>query len=221
MKITKYHQSCLLVEANEKRILVDPGNIGYIDKYTTFDWTNIDCILITHKHDDHCLDSSINMIAERDNAVVYTTNEVFDAHSLMRVSFVKAGDVIDLDKVKVGVVKAMHGYLPAMKGHEVKQNVGYIIDDGRTRLYITSDTIGFSNEYKCDIIAMPFNGNGITFGIYDGLLFAKDTCAKMILPIHTEHPNAFMNPDLELLKNSMEEMKFSYKILEVEEKIEL
>ena len=29
MKITKYNQSCLLIETNNKRILVDPGTIGY------------------------------------------------------------------------------------------------------------------------------------------------------------------------------------------------
>ena len=28
MKITKYNQSCLLIETNNKRILVDPGTNG-------------------------------------------------------------------------------------------------------------------------------------------------------------------------------------------------
>ena len=27
MKITKYNQSCLLIETNNKRVLVDPGTI--------------------------------------------------------------------------------------------------------------------------------------------------------------------------------------------------
>lgn len=29
MQITKYNQSCLLVETNNKRILIDPSNIDY------------------------------------------------------------------------------------------------------------------------------------------------------------------------------------------------
>ena len=29
MKITKFNQSCLLVETNNKKFLIDPGNIGY------------------------------------------------------------------------------------------------------------------------------------------------------------------------------------------------
>ena len=31
MKITKFNQSCLLVETNNKKFLIDPGNIGYTD----------------------------------------------------------------------------------------------------------------------------------------------------------------------------------------------
>ena len=31
MKITKYNQSCLLVETNNKRILFDPGKFGYVE----------------------------------------------------------------------------------------------------------------------------------------------------------------------------------------------
>lgn len=37
MKITKFNQSCLLVETNNKKILIDPGNIGY-DECLLHDW---------------------------------------------------------------------------------------------------------------------------------------------------------------------------------------
>lgn len=49
MKITKYPQSCLLVETKGKKILIDPGTLKYKEEY--FDvWNNVDIILITHKH---------------------------------------------------------------------------------------------------------------------------------------------------------------------------
>lgn len=54
MQITKYNQSCLLVETNDKRILIDPSNIDYTDVMYNKEWVNIDAILITHKHQDHC-----------------------------------------------------------------------------------------------------------------------------------------------------------------------
>ena len=43
MKITKYNQSCLLVETNKKRFLIDPGKIGYEESLLN-EWKNIDII---------------------------------------------------------------------------------------------------------------------------------------------------------------------------------
>ena len=65
MKITKFPQSCLLIETKGKKILVDPGNLKYKEEY--FDiWNNVDIILITHKHPDHCnteiLENSFNKL---------------------------------------------------------------------------------------------------------------------------------------------------------------
>ena len=52
MKITKYPQSCLMVETKNKKILIDAGSLKYQDKYLE-EWKQADCILITHKHGDH------------------------------------------------------------------------------------------------------------------------------------------------------------------------
>ena len=52
MKITKYPQSCLMVETNNKKILIDAGGLKYQDKFLDY-WKNVDLVLITHKHGDH------------------------------------------------------------------------------------------------------------------------------------------------------------------------
>ena len=52
MKITKYPQSCLMIETNNKRILVDAGGLKYQDRFLE-EWKKADVILITHKHGDH------------------------------------------------------------------------------------------------------------------------------------------------------------------------
>ncbi len=222
MKITKYHQSCLLIQTKGKRILIDPGNIGYEAKFFDNEWVNIDCVLVTHKHDDHCLSEVINEIVIRDNAKLYTTYEVVEAQSLYGANLIKCGDIIDLGDVKIGVTKAVHGYLPQMGlKNMVRDNVGYIIDDGDKKVYITSDSISFYNEYKVDIVCMPFNGNGLTFGEYDGTLFAKNTGAKLVIPIHMEHPNPVMMPDLEKIKKSIVEAGMDFEILDIGESLEV
>ena len=51
MKITKYPQSCVMVEINNKKILIDAGGLKYQEKYFEA-WKKADIILITHKHPD-------------------------------------------------------------------------------------------------------------------------------------------------------------------------
>ena len=104
-------------------------------------------------------------------------------------------------------------------GGEIFENVGYILDDGYKRLYTTSDTINFNNDYKCDILCMPFNGNGLTLGIIDGVMFAQDINPELLLPIHMEHPLPFMNPDIDKLKSEVEKAGMKYQLLNVKETI--
>lgn len=55
MKITKYLHSCLLVEDQENTVLIDPGNYTYEDHALDINkLKQLDYILITHSHPDHC-----------------------------------------------------------------------------------------------------------------------------------------------------------------------
>lgn len=134
MKITKFNQSCLLVETNNKRLLIDPGNIRYTEDLLD-EWKNIDYIFITHRHGDHCNTEAIN------------------------------------------------------------------------------------TDYKCDILCMPFNGNGLTMGIIDGVMFAQDINPELLIPVHMEHPLPFMNPDLDKLKSEIEKAGINYRFLNLKETI--
>lgn len=224
MQITKYNQSCLLINTKGIRILIDPGNIGYEDSMLEKEWININIILITHRHNDHCLSDVINKIVQRDNCKVYTTDEVTKYHTLENVNIIKENDIISIsDQVKVEVTHAKHGYLVGMRENdkEILENVGYIVDDGENRLYTTSDTINFYNKYKCDILCMPFNGNGLTLGIIDGVEFAKNINPKLVLPIHLQHPKSYMNPDINLLKTELEKEGLHYKILNVKDSVQV
>ena len=140
---------------------------------------------------------------------------------LINPIIVKQGDIIDLEDIKVEVTKAVHGFLTKMKesGGEIFENVGFIIDDGNKKIYTTSDTINFNNNYKCDVLCIPFNGNGLTLGIIDGVAFAKDINPEIIIPIHMEHPLPYMNPDINKLKAEMDSAGLKYKFLNVKESI--
>lgn len=217
MKITKYPQSCLLVETKAKKILIDPGTLKYKEEY--FDiWNNVDIILITHKHPDHCNAEILEKI--NNNIKIYSTKEVQDANKTLNINVIKENDIIELYGIKVEVVHAFHGYQPLLKGpKEINENVGYIIDDGENRLYTTSDTICFKNDYKADILCIPVTGYGLTMSAFEASLYSKEVGATLTIPIHMDNP-AFP-PNYDFIKEMFEKYEIDYEILENEETIEI
>ncbi len=218
MKITKFPQSCLLIETKEKKILIDPGNLKYKEEY--FDiWNNVDIILITHKHADHCNTEILEKIDK--DIKIYSSKEVKNTHPTLAINIVKENDIINLeDKITIEVVHAEHGYIPIMKtGAKVIENIGYIIDDNETRVYITSDTICFENEYKCDILCVPVSDYGVVMGAFEASLFAKETNAKLVIPLHADSPKYPV--DFDFVKEMFEKNEVEYEILENDETIEI
>lgn len=217
MKITKYPQSCLLVEAKGKKILIDPGTLKYKEEY--FDvWNNVDIILITHKHADHCNTEILEKV--NNNIKIYSTKEVQDANKTLNINIIKENDIIELEEIKVEVVHAIHGYQPLLKGEkEVNENVGYIIDDGENRLYTTSDTICFKNNYKADILCVPVTGYGLTMSAFEASLYSKEVGATLTIPIHMDNPT--FPPDYKFIEEMFNKYEVEYEILENEESIEV
>ncbi len=217
MKITKLPQSCLLIETKGKKILVDPGNLKYKEEY--FDiWNTVDIILITHKHPDHCNAEVLQKIKKE--IKIYSTQEVQEANPMLNINIIKENDIIKLDSIKIEAVHAIHGYHPLLKGKkEIYENVGYIIDDGENRLYTTSDTICFKNDYKADILCIPVTGYGVTMSSFEAALYAKEVGATLTLPIHMDNP-AFP-PNFDFIKEMFEKYEVDYEILENDETIEV
>ncbi len=215
MKITKYPQSCLMIETNNKRILIDAGGLKYQDKFLE-EWRKADIILITHKHGDHIKSDVLKDI----NIPIYSTQEVQDNYPEINFNIVKENDTLDFDNIKIEVVKAFHGYNPNLKnGMQVFENVGYIIDDGYHRLYTTSDTICFKNNYKADVVAMPVTGYGLTMSSYEASLFAKELGAKLVLPVHMD--NEMYPTNINYMRENFAKFEINYRVLDIEETIEI
>lgn len=217
MKITKFPQSCLLIETKEMKILVDPGTIKYKEEYFNV-WNSVDVILITHKHSDHCNTEVLEKINK--NIKIYSTLEVQEANKSLDINIIKEDDIIELNNIKIEVVHAVHGYQPLLKGpNEINENVGYIIDDGENRLYTTSDTICFKNDYKADILCVPVTGYGLTMSAFEASLYAKEVGATLTLPIHMDNP--IFPPNNDFIKEMFKKYEIEYEILGNNESIEI
>ncbi|MFC2136342.1 MBL fold metallo-hydrolase [Bacteroidota bacterium] len=221
MKVTKYPQSCILIETKGKRILIDPGNLKYNNSYPENAWSDIDVLLVTHKHNDHCYDDAVKEIVKNPKTKFYTTKEVLANHPGLTAEIVKEGNILEFDDVKIEAVKAVHGYVMAFKGgKEVRENVGFIIDDGETRAYHTSDTISFDNDYECDVIFVPISNHGVTLGPWEAALFVQATKAKLAIPMHADSPRHPV--DWEHVKKEFAVWNLKdYKILKIGESIKI
>jgi len=184
MTIKKYPQSCIMIDTNDTKILVDPGNVLYTQDIQR-EWNSADYILVTHFHPDHCFCDAIKSIGKP----IYSTSEVQDKYNDIVVNIVKAGQILSLGGVRVEVVLAKHGYIG--KELEVKQNVGYIIDDGNTSVYITSDCIRFEHSYKADIMLANVCAFDASMNLWGAVETAKDIGAKKLVVMHQDAGRMF------------------------------
>lgn len=211
MIITKFPQSCLSVETGGVRLLFDPGVLKYQESFFEV-WNESDAVFITHKHSDHCDPAVISEFSK--DIPVYASKEVTDAHSMLaHAKRIKEGDVVSLGGVSVTAVKAIHGYHPKMKGNEIHENIGYLVNDGSITLYITSDTICFPCDIKADVLAVPVTGHGVTMTAFEASLFALEVGAKHIILTHMD--NQAFEVDLPYISKHFKNSGLEYIILDI------
>jgi len=218
MKITKYAQSCILIETQKTKILIDPGIIN-INEETIKEWMNPDYIFVTHKHSDHFDEASVEKIISQ-KTKIYSTNETSRAYQKLSFLIIKEGNKIDLGKIKVEIVKGLHGHHALFKEENIiHEEVGYILEIEGKKIYHPGDTISFPNDYNCDIIFTPFNNHGVCMSPFEAALFAKHTNASLVIPIH--YDNTRLPGDINKFKEELEKNQLNYKFLKIGESIEV
>ena len=170
MKLTKFAQSCVMIETNNTKILVDPGVLSSENEIKQM--KGIDFVFVTHKHSDHFNEEIYNKI-KTDTTKIYSTNEVQNNFTNTKFEILKENDILKLDFGNVTVVKAVHGYMPFLTKNnaEINENVGYIFEVEGKKIYFTSDSISFKNNYKCDILFVPVCNHGLVMGPYEAAIF--------------------------------------------------
>jgi len=184
MKITKYPQSCMIIENNGERIIIDPGSLVF-PKFSLESLLPISVILITHEHSDHA-DSSLIANLLQVKAVPVIANDSTQA---------KLGDVVtqivkDGDTLEIGGFKIIAKELPhvdMIDGSKGPKNTGYIINDV---FFHPGDGITIQG-LNVNTAAVPIAGPDISFRDVYG--FIKDVKAKKVIPMHYDYYSA--DPD--------------------------
>lgn len=174
MKVTKFPQSCLLIENDGHKIVIDPGT-QFLDQHSTDELKGVEAVLYTHQHSDHYNQSIAEALLAQDTAI-YANGATAQLIGTEKVTIVNDGDSFTAGGFEIIARELPHCLLP--DGGEGPQNTGYIIGGV---LFHPGDGKEIE-DLRVDNLALPITGPDIS--ILDAINFAKQVGAKVAIPIH-------------------------------------
>jgi L-ascorbate metabolism protein UlaG (beta-lactamase superfamily) len=181
MKVTRYFQSCLLIEEGKARILIDPSGQ---EKERLGDFGKLDAVFYTHEHGDHFDADMAKDFVEQGVAPVYanaSTAKQIEASKTV----VEDGKEYDVGGVKVKAIELPHCLM--VDGSTSVQNTGYLFNG---KLFHPGDGKEL-NGLEVETLAVPVNGPDIS--LKDAYDFTMQVKAKQVVPIHYDYLGG--NPD--------------------------
>ncbi len=206
MKIKKIGHCCLVIEENGKRIMIDPG------KYTTLqnEEKNIDIVLITHEHTDHChLESLKEILKNNPNAVILTNHSVGEILKKEGITFfvLKDGE----ERQEQGILIRCFGKMHKQVYSNIPQveNTGFSIND---KFFYPGDALENFPE-KVELVAFPVAGSWLKLSeVMDWL---KQINPKIVFPVHDGLLNEFgLKAFYGNCQKILSETNINFKILE-------
>ena len=158
MRITHLGHSAVLVETDDARVLIDPGNFS--DAWHGL--SDLDAVLITHIHPDHADPEQLPaLVAANPQATVYVEPSVVLAQEAGKFPEVGADALAAGEQVVVGDLlvtgvggqhAVIHRDLPSLG------NVGYVLrSEGQPTLFHPGDSLAAVPD-GVDILAVPLMG---------------------------------------------------------------
>ncbi len=177
MKITKYPQSCILIEDRSKRILIDPGSF-VSSKYTASDLLPLDGILITHEHQDHVDSNLLVALTSGGNIPVIGNESTAKVYGELITRIVDDHQNFEVAGFKITARELPHCLM--VDGSKGPQNTGYFIDGV---FFHPGD--GTEVDLKAKAAAVPIAGPDVS--ARDSYRFIRQLGCEVVIPIHYDY----------------------------------
>ncbi len=186
MIIKKFLHSCLLVESEGKRLLIDPGDFCFIEnKIKPEDLGPVDILLLTHEHSDHFFPEAIKKIIKVRQPRIITHQGLHDLLKQQGIesTVIKAGESMKIGEFSIEALRAPHGPLL----YPAPENLGFIIN---RKIFHPGDSLEFSLKQPIAVFALPVEGPWLT--LKEAVELAVRIKSKTVIPIHDEITKDFM-----------------------------
>lgn len=174
MNITKFGHCCLLIEVDGVRILTDPGNYSETPMVS-----DIDVVLITHEHQDHCHVESLSIVLAKNSAARVITHpgvgKILEADGITWDSIAN-GEEKELRGVKVKSVGTEHACIH----HDLPSvyNTGFLI---AKKFFYPGDSFHEPGQ-SVEVLALPVAGPWMKLS--EAIEYAKAVKPKKVFPVH-------------------------------------
>lgn len=176
MRLTRYAQSCLLVEVGGRRLLIDPGTL--LEGRTRLEELgHLDAVLVTHRHADHLDPALLGPLRSR-GVPVYGNADVRELTGPDGTVEVRSGQTFELGGVEVVAHDLPHVVL--VDGSPGPPNTGFLIDG---HLLHPGDGVELTGVHA-PVLAAPIAGPSISF--HDAYRFVATIGAHTVVPVHYE-----------------------------------
>ncbi len=199
MNVTRYPQSCLLLEKDGHKIVIDPG-MHFLEKYTVEELNGVEAVLYTHQHPDH-YEPKIAEALLAQGVAVYANGSTAQLIGAERVTTVNDGDSFSVAGFAITARELPHCLLP--NGEEGPQNTGYIVDS----VFFDPGDGKDIDDLKVAAMALPITGPDIS--MLDAFNFAEKLGVKVAIPVHYR----WMGADAETYKQFAAKRPFEVRVL--------
>ncbi len=173
MKVTKFPQSCILIEEDNQKLLIDPG-VHFLQHHKIEELNDVKAVLYTHQHADH-YDPKVADTMKAQGVPLYANQATADLVG-EGCSVVNDGQQFQVAGFDITARELPHCLLP--NNGPGPQNTGYVVDGA---FFHPGDGYELAG-LQVDNVALPITGPDIS--MLDAMNFADQLQAKVVIPIH-------------------------------------
>lgn len=190
MRITKFAQSCFLLETKGRRVLIDPGRFDEEQGRTPAVYGRVDLILLTHRHTDHTYPPTLRVFSDRRVPIV-SNAEVQGVlrKENIRVNLLLPYEVQTFEGVIVKGYPSFHGERP--DGSPKPEVLGFVVDG---TFYQPGDTVYLHDLPKVTVAGLPIAGPEMSPIAAAAMTY--DIQPKLAIPMHYDNPKYHVDPEV-------------------------